>query len=73
MINSEQTIPCPTCKTKIPFDVQQLLMGAKFTCPTCLGIISLASESKEVVQETMTKFDQVKDKVLKMKGENKMS
>lgn len=70
MINTEQTIPCPTCQTKIPFDIYQLLNGAQFTCPTCFGTIGLAPESSSTVKETMQKFDGVKKEVLKMKDES---
>ena len=73
MINQEQAIPCPSCNTKIPFDVYQLLAGAKFTCPTCYASIGLPTESKGIVQETIGKFDKVKGDILKMKKDNSMS
>jgi transcription initiation factor IIE alpha subunit len=63
MINTEQTIPCPTCNTKIPFDTRQLLMGIQFVCPNCHAAIGLAMDSKPVVEETMKKFDDVKSKL----------
>ena len=47
MINQEQAIPCPSCNTKIPFDVYQLLAGAKFTCPTCYASIGLPTDFVE--------------------------
>ncbi len=60
MINSDQSIPCPVCQTKTPFDTKQLLMGVKFTCPKCQAAIGLSDESKPIVQETMTKFEEIK-------------
>ncbi len=63
MINQEQAIPCPTCQTKIPFDAQQLLMGVQFACPGCHALIGLASESKPQVQETMQKFENLKQEL----------
>ncbi|MFI5151481.1 MAG: hypothetical protein ACHQRM_17270 [Bacteroidia bacterium] len=63
MINSEQTIPCPTCNTKIPFDTRQLLLGMQFVCPNCMAAIGLATDSKPVVEETMKKFEDVKGKL----------
>jgi len=67
MTSHSQTIPCPTCSTTIPFDVHQLLMGARFVCPNCQGVIALAAESRGIVKETMEKFDEMKSNVLKMK------
>jgi len=67
MINQEQSIPCPTCKTKIPFNAQQLLMGAQFACPGCLTVIGLASESRPIVEETMDKFQEMKENLGKKK------
>jgi DNA-directed RNA polymerase subunit RPC12/RpoP len=60
MINLEQSIPCPTCNNKIPFDVHQLLAGMKFVCTNCESAIGLAMESQPLVHETMEKFEEVK-------------
>ncbi len=65
MINSEQTIPCPVCKTKIPFDTNQLLQGMQFVCPNCQAAIGLAEESKPLVKETMQKFEELKSNMSK--------
>jgi transcription initiation factor IIE alpha subunit len=64
-MHSDQSIPCPTCNTKIPFDTKQLLLGIQFICPNCQAAIGLAQESKAVVQETMAKFEEVKHSVAK--------
>ena len=69
MVNQEQSIPCPTCQNKIPFDAQQLLMGARFVCTNCGGAIGLAEESKPLVSETMQKFDELKSGAVKMDEE----
>jgi len=68
MINQEQAIPCPTCGTKIPFDPQQLLMGAQFGCPGCGAVIGLPKESRPLVQETMNKFEKLKEEMGKKKN-----
>lgn len=67
MINQDQTIPCPVCGTKIPFDTYQMLQGMQFACPNkeCDAMIGLASESKPLVQETMEKFERVRTKLSK--------
>ncbi len=62
MINSDQSIPCPVCNTKIPFDTKQLLLGVKFVCSNCQAAIGLADESKPIVQETIEKFEEIKGK-----------
>lgn len=73
MINQDQYIPCPTCQTKIPFDLQLLLKGVEFVCPNCQGSIGLAAESKGLVEETMNSFDTMKKKVVKMKEDKSNS
>jgi len=72
-MNFEQTIPCPVCETKIPFNPQQLLMGAQFVCPNCQAAIGIAQESKDLMKESMDKFDGLRKDVLKMKDEHNMS
>jgi transcription initiation factor IIE alpha subunit len=62
MINQDQTIPCPTCQTKISFDTMQLLMGMQFVCHNCHSAIGLAAESKPVVEQTIKKFEEIKRK-----------
>jgi transcription initiation factor IIE alpha subunit len=60
MNDLNQSIPCPVCQTKIPFDTKQLLLGVQFVCPNCQAAIGLAEESKPLVQQTMEKFEAVK-------------
>ena len=66
-MNLEQSIPCPTCGTKIPFDVHQLLVGVQFVCPGCSALIGLSNDSRETVKQTVEKFDEMREKVLKAK------
>jgi hypothetical protein len=63
-------IPCPLCQTKIPVDTMALLTGTKFTCPnpSCDASVGLAAESKNVVKDTMEKFEEVKKGVGGKKG-----
>jgi len=65
LLNPGQTIPCPVCKTGIPFDTKQLLQGVKFACPNpgCDAAISLADESKELVQKTIETFEKTKGRL----------
>lgn len=67
MINSDQSIPCPVCGTKIPFDTRQLLLGVQFVCSNCQSAIGLANESKPIVEEAMEKFDKMKARLSKKK------
>lgn len=62
MINSEQTIPCPTCQNKVHFNTEQLLMGTQFVCSNCQAAIGLALESKSIVKEAWGKFEAAKGK-----------
>lgn len=57
----KQTIPCPNCNEKIEFDVQGLLSGEKFNCPSCDASIALGAESKPLVEQTMEKFEDMKN------------
>lgn len=63
MFNTDQTLPCPVCNTKIPFDAKQLLMGVQFTCSNCQATIGLANESKPIVESALHKFEQVKGQI----------
>ncbi|MFK7797925.1 MAG: hypothetical protein AB8E82_10765 [Aureispira sp.] len=60
MINPEQQIPCPVCKTKIHFDTQQLLLGVQFKCSSCSASIGLATESKVQVEGAINKLNQLR-------------
>jgi transcription initiation factor IIE alpha subunit len=70
MFSTDQTIPCPVCNNKIPFDTKQLLMGVQFSCPNCSISIGLPQESKHIVEETMQKFDELKTNMAKQETIN---
>lgn len=53
----DQTLPCPVCATPIPFDARQLLQGAAFSCTNCGSSVSLANESKPLVEQALAAFD----------------
>ena len=61
MSNTQQTIPCPVCKTDIYFDVKSLLSGNQFTCTNCGSAIGLAEESKPLVKNANDKFESLKE------------
>lgn len=62
-----QTIPCPVCKTGVPFDLQRLLQGAEFACPNCGAGIGLADESKPAVLSALEALEKVKSSIAAMK------
>lgn len=61
MINQDNSIPCPVCKTPIPFNVQSLMAGVNFSCPQCFASIGLSKESQPLVEEVMEKLETVKN------------
>lgn len=67
MINKDQSIPCPVCNTSIPFELNKLLAGVQFVCPTCMAAIGLSGESKEIVKDTMTKLQEIKSSMSSQK------
>lgn len=69
-MSNQISIPCPDCTTLIYFDPQMLLQGAQFSCPKCFAAIGLAAESKQIVQESLEKFEKMKAEVLSAKDNN---
>ncbi|WP_316820520.1 hypothetical protein [Pedobacter gandavensis] len=61
MIAVNQTVPCPRCMGTIEINVHELINGGKFTCQTCSSVIAIATERKEIVGESMAKFQELKD------------
>ncbi|TAE08826.1 MAG: hypothetical protein EAZ95_16745 [Bacteroidetes bacterium] len=59
----EQSIPCPVCQTKIPFDVHALLRGVAFTCPSCFASIGIAQEALPTVNDAMQKLEELKKNI----------
>ena len=62
MSQTQQSIQCPTsgCNGTIVIDTYMLLNGATFSCPQCKVTIGLAAESRNVVSDTMDKFEDLK-------------
>ncbi len=61
---SQQSIPCPVCRTPIIFDVNLLISGEKFCCTNCGAAISLSKSSVDTVSDAMRKLN-------KLQGEKK--
>ena len=68
----QQTLPCPTpnCGTQIPFDTYELLKGTQFVCPKCHVSVGLAHESRDLVRESMKKFEVMRRDLLKKKNDS---
>lgn len=54
-----QTLTCPVCKSQIPFTLSGLLCGEQFTCPGCLAIVSLSTESRQMVQSVTDELNRI--------------
>jgi transcription initiation factor IIE alpha subunit len=59
----EQIIPCPVCQTKIPFDLQSLLRGVCFTCPSCYASIGLSKDAVPTVEDAVKKLNDLKQQI----------
>ena len=55
-----QTLACPICKSQIHFTVSGLLHGECFTCPGCLAVMSLSTESRQALQSVADAFDGIR-------------
>ena len=60
LINKESIIPCPICNTSIPFNAQNLLEGASFTCLSCSAAVRLPDQSRPIVERTINKLEELK-------------
>lgn len=67
---TEQTIPCPVCQTKIPFDTQALIRGHKFSCPKCYAVIGIAQESVEQAKTIVEEFQELSKNKFSTKSSN---
>lgn len=56
----QNIIPCPVCKTHIPFDPLLLIRGVSYPCPNCSSIVGIATESKTNAQSA---YDEMVRKV----------
>lgn len=61
-MNSINTINCPQCGSKISFDIYELLAGRNFVCSCCNTALSLAKESHDILENTMKKYETLKQK-----------
>lgn len=60
-LNLTNNIPCPVCKTNIPFDPTGLLKGMKFACPGCQAQIGITNEnSAAITKDALEKFEEIK-------------
>ena len=59
-MNPSQSIPCPVCGTPIPFDINRLLRGERFSCPKCEAKVSLSPESRPQTQDAVDKLNKLK-------------
>lgn len=59
-MNTQTQIPCPICKTPIPFNIDSLIKGEKFICSHCGAAIGLSSNSREQVSDAMKKLEEMR-------------
>lgn len=64
-----QTMPCPMgdCNGQIIFNTWSMLQGAKYACPNCHAEIGISPESHDKVEETIGKFEQMRDNMAQQK------
>lgn len=61
---STQSLPCPVCNTQIPFDLQQLIRGARFACSNCGATIGIAAdENAPKIEDRFEKFNELKKSI----------
>ncbi len=58
-------MPCPVagCGGQITFNTYQLLQGKKFSCPNCDATIGLSNESNDVVHDTISQFEDMRERL----------
>lgn len=63
----QSQIPCPDCGHLIYLETTLLVSGAKFTCSnsSCGVSISLSSEDRSTVANTLIKYQSLKDLTVK--------
>jgi len=58
-------IDCPACKLgKISIEPHMLAQGASFSCNACGAEISVASKSQDKLQDSVTRYDAYKEKLI---------
>lgn len=58
-----QTLPCPSCNSDIIYNIQSLIAGASFECPTCKARIKISASSINEVKNVYEKFTILKNKL----------
>lgn len=58
----QNNIPCPVCKTNIPFDPILLLKGASFSCPNCHAAVSISNQSMNMAQSAFQEMEKLSTK-----------
>ena len=66
MDSLDKLIPCPICRTPIPFNLEQLLRGTSFYCPQCGSRISMPIGTSEKVRQALEKLENLRQN----QGEN---
>lgn len=51
------TLACPVCQTPVFIEMDQLLMGTRFTCSNCQAAIGLANNSKGIVKDALQSYN----------------
>ncbi|MCB0707760.1 MAG: hypothetical protein KDC34_20740 [Saprospiraceae bacterium] len=54
------SMPCPICKTNIPFDPIGLIKGAQFACPGCQAQIGISGQEVPRAEEALEKLEEIK-------------
>ncbi|WP_345980905.1 hypothetical protein [Sulfurimonas sp. HSL3-2] len=58
-------IECPACKLgHISFEPHLLAQGASFSCNSCGAEVSVTQDSKDVLKNSVSKYDRYKEKLL---------
>lgn len=68
---SEQTIPCPTCKTPILFNAVELVKGHKFSCSSCFSVVGIAEEAIDMASQTINTYEELKRQATRAKSNSK--
>jgi transposase-like protein len=58
------TISCPACKQPLQIEINGLIRGDKFECMHCGAVLSLSSNSSELLKKTMDTLEHIKQEAL---------
>lgn len=63
-MSSTSSLPCPVCQAKVPFDVEQLIRGARFACSNCGATIGIAAdENAPKIEDRFEKLNELKKSI----------